>query len=107
MIRRAFTMRLKPNSLAEYKKKHDEIWPELVAEIEREGIASITTFEADPVLFLFSEIHDEGAWDRLWATEIHARWAKVMEPYMEFRPDGIVDSGELREIFHLETGRKA
>jgi hypothetical protein len=26
-----------------------------------------------------------------------------MEPYMEFREDGIVDSWELREIFRCET----
>lgn len=103
MIRRAFTMRLKPGALAEYKRHHDHIWPELVAEVERSGIASITTFENDPILFLFSEITDEQAWDRLWNSEIHRRWAEVMGPYMEFREDGIVDFGEVREIFHLET----
>ena len=37
MIRRAFTLRLKPGALAEYKEKHDNIWPELVAEIESAG----------------------------------------------------------------------
>ena len=103
MIRRAFTMRLKPGALAEYTRHHDHIWPELVAEVERSGIATITTFESDPVLFLFSEITDEAAWDILWNTEIHRKWAKVMEPYMQFRADGIVDFGELREIFRLET----
>ena len=67
MMRRAFTMRLKPGSLAEYTRNHNEIWPELVEKIERSGIATITTFEQDPVLFLFSEITDEAAWDRLWS----------------------------------------
>ena len=104
MIRRAFTMRLKPGALAEYKKRHDEIWPELVAEIERSGIASMTTFENDPLLFLYSEIYDEDAWDKLWHTEIHMRWAEIFKPLMEIREDGIVEFGELREIFHLETG---
>lgn len=103
MIRKAFTMRLKPGALAEYKRHHDNIWPELVTEVEKSGIGTITTFEQDPVLFLFSEITDEGAWDRLWHTEIHDRWAKVMGPYMMFREDGIVDAGELREIFRCET----
>jgi L-rhamnose mutarotase len=106
MIRRAFTMRLKPGALAEYKQRHDEIWPELVAEIEKSGIASITTFEADPVLFLFSEINDEEAWDKLWHSEIHLRWAKVFDPLMNIRPDGIIDSSDLHEIFHLETNAK-
>ena len=103
MIRRAFTMRLKPGALAEYTRHHNEIWPELVEEIEKSGIATITTFEQDPVLFLFSEITNEEAWDRLWHTEIHDRWAKVMEPFMEFREDGLVDFGELNEIFRCET----
>ncbi len=104
MIRRAFTMRLKPGGLAEYKRNHDEIWPELVAEIEKQGIAQITIFENDPVLFLYSEINDEEAWDRLWASEIHDKWAEVMNPLMEFRADGIVDSTEVREVFDLHTG---
>jgi len=103
MIRRALTMRLKPGSLAEYRRHHDNIWPELVAEIERQGIGQITIFERDPVLFLYSEIRDPEAWDRLWHSPIHDRWAEVMNPLMEFRPDGIVDSTEVREVFHLET----
>lgn len=103
MIRRAFTMRLKPGSFDEYKHHHDHIWPELVAEIERSGIASITTFRSGDNLFLFSEIRDEGAWDRLWHSDIHRKWAETMQPLMHLKPDGIVDAGELQEIFHVET----
>ncbi len=106
MIRRAFTLKLKPGALEEYTRHHDNLWPELFAEIERSGIASITTFQRDLDLFLFSEIHDEDAWDRLWHSDVHRRWAEVMEPLMHLRPDGIVDSGELREIFHLETAAR-
>ena len=93
MIRQAFTMKLKPGKLAEYKEQHDKIWPELVEEIERSGIASFTTFENDPHLFLYSEIHD--------------RWSEIMAPFMVFREDGLVDFHILREIFHIETGAQA
>ena len=103
MIRRAFTMRLKPGGLAEYRRHHDAIWPELVAEIERDGIARFTIFEKDPVLFLYSEIHDEEAWDRLWHSGIHDRWSELMNPLMEFTEDGIVDSSVLAEVFNLDT----
>jgi L-rhamnose mutarotase len=106
MIRRAFTMRLKPGGLAEYKRHHDSIWSELVAQIEKDGIAQITIFEKDPVLFLYSEITDEEAWDRLWHSEIHDRWGEIMNPLMEFNEDGIVDSSVVNEVFHLETGAK-
>ncbi len=104
MTRRAFTMRLKPNALVEYKQHHDNIWPELVDEIERAGIASITTFQRDDDLFLVSEIADEAAWDRLWTSEIHKRWAELMQPLMNMRDDGIVESHDLIEIFHVTTG---
>lgn len=103
MIRRAFTMRLKPGALTEYRRHHDNIWAELVAEIEKSGIASMTIFESDPQLFLYSEITDPEAWDKLWHSEVHDRWAELMNPLMEFRPDGIVESSEVREVFHLET----
>lgn len=103
MIRRAFTMRLKPGALAEYRRHHDNIWQELVGEIERQGIGQITIFENDPQLFLYSEVTDEQAWDRLWHSEIHDRWAEIMNPLMEFRPDGIVDSSEVHEVFHVDT----
>jgi len=103
MIRRAFTMKLKPNALAEYKRHHDNVWPELVREIERSGIASITTFQSGLDLFLISEIRNPQAWDKLWTSDIHRKWAEVMEPLMHLTDDGIVDAGELIEIFHLET----
>ena len=108
VVRRAFTMRLKPGAMKEYRHHHDNVWPELVKEIEKCGIASITTFEADPILFLYSEIYDEDAWNKLWTSEIHRKWGKVMEPLMNFK-DGIVDAGELHEIFRLTTdaGKKA
>ena len=59
MKRVAFTMRLKPGGLAEYRRLHDAIWPELVKELEASGIRNMTIFEHDPVLFLYSEIPDE------------------------------------------------
>ena len=103
MIRRAFTMRLKPGAYDEYKHHHDNVWPDLVAEIERSGIASITTFRNGLELFLVSEIKDDSAWNKLWTSDIHREWAKVMEPLMHLTDDGIVDAGELSEMFHLET----
>lgn len=103
MIRRAFTMQLKPGGLEEYRRHHDEIWPELVAEIERSDIGQITIFEADPLLVLYSEIRDVESWDRLWASEVHGRWGAIMNEFMAVDDDGAPVSEELREVFHLET----
>ena len=82
---------------------HDAIWAEMIAELEKSGIADMTIFENDPVLVLYSVITDVEAWDRLWHSEVHDRWAVLMSPLMEFNSDGIVNSTELREVFHLQT----
>jgi L-rhamnose mutarotase len=103
MIRRAFTLQLKPGALAEYKEKHDNIWPELVEEIRRLGIAEMTAFEADPVIFYYSEILDEDAWDRLWASPVHDRWAELFKELIAFNDSEQVDASFMPEIFHLQT----
>lgn len=106
MIRRAFTMKLKPGSSAEYIGHHDSIpdkWPKLVEEIRNCGIAQITTFQNGLDLFLYSEIADEQAWDKLWNSEVHRQWAELMQPLMHMDENGIVQAGELTQIFHLET----
>jgi L-rhamnose mutarotase len=63
----------------------------------------MTAFEADPVIFSYSEILDEGAWDRLWHTEVHDRWGELFKSVIAFNDEGIVEAGDLRQIFHLET----
>jgi L-rhamnose mutarotase len=62
----------------------------------------MTIVEEDPVLVLYSEIETEDAWDRLWHSAVHDRWAELMNPLMAFRADGLVDSRTLEEVFHLE-----
>jgi L-rhamnose mutarotase len=103
MIRRAFVMRLKPGMLDEYRELHDNIWPELVREIEASGIASMTIFEDAPLMFVFSEIRDAEAFDRLWASEIHQRWGQEIQRCLDFDDEGQVDTTELTLVFNLET----
>lgn len=103
MIRRAFTLTLKPGALAEYKEKHDNIWPEMVAEIERVGIARMTAFEADPTIFYYSEVLDEEAWDRLWASPVHDRWAEMFKELIAFDESAQIDARFMPEIFRLDV----
>jgi L-rhamnose mutarotase len=106
VIRRAFTLTLKPGALAEYKEKHDNIWPEMVAEIERLGIARMTAFAADPTIFYYSEVLDEGAWDRLWASPVHDRWAEMFKSLIAFDENAQIDAQFMPEIFHLDVVSK-
>ena len=101
-IRKAFVLRLKPDSLEKYIYWHDNIWPDLQAEIAKQGIAEITLFNLDDLIFLYSQVKDEGAWARLWDSEVHHRWGELMNEFMHYRDDGVVDSREVREIWHFE-----
>ncbi len=103
MVRHAFTMKLQPGALAEYKRMHDELWPDLFAEIERCGIGTMTIFEADPYLFLYSEIRDPARWEELRNSDVHRRWGDALRPLFVLKEDGSVDIGDLREIFHIDT----
>ncbi len=108
-FRAGFTLRLKPGGLDEYMRRHDAIWPELVAEMAANGVEQVTIFHADSTLFIYSEIADASAWERLWNMDIHLRWAAELEPYLELAADGTPDSSDLTEIFHLlpAAGREA
>src|SRR5579875_757484 len=98
MIRRAFTMRLKAGAFPEYERQHRSVWPELVREIEKCGIASMSIFRSGDRLFVMSEVVDDKAWERLWKSEIHAKWGEVMDPLLFINPDGMIDAGELSEV---------
>ena len=100
-IRKAFVLKLKPGALDDYIYWHDNIWPELQQEIARQGIAEISLFQLDDLIFLHSRVNDPEAWTRLWDSDVHRRWGELMSPLMHYRDDGIIDSRELREIWHF------
>jgi L-rhamnose mutarotase len=107
VIRRAYTIQLAPGALAEYKQKHDDIWPELVDEFSRQGIAQLTAFVADSVVFYYAEVVDEDAFERLFQTAVHDRWAAEFADLIAFDEDGQVSAPFMTEIFHLETAAQA
>jgi L-rhamnose mutarotase len=104
MIRKAFTLRLNPGALDEYIARHEAIWPEMVEEIEKSGIRVMNAFHHDGTIFYYSEVEDEGSWDRLWSSEVHDRWAENFKPLIAFREDGTLDTGDCTEVWRLETG---
>jgi L-rhamnose mutarotase len=103
VVRRAFTLRLKPGALDEYVRQHDEIWPELVAELKGQGVAQLTIFERDGDLFVYCEGTDYEAMDRVWDSDVHDRWAKVMAPLIDVNDSNRVDAVPVTEVWHLDT----
>lgn len=100
----AFKMRLKPGMKAEYKKRHDEIWPELVAVLKQAGISdySILLDEETNTLFGVLWRSDGHGMDDLPKHPVMQRWWAEMADVMETRADNQPVAVPLETMFHME-----
>jgi L-rhamnose mutarotase len=103
-MRRAFIMKLKPGFEAEYKKRHDEIWPELAEELRKAGISDYSIFLEEKTLTLFAvqELSDDNSAADLPENPIVRKWWDYMAPLMETNPDHSPVAEPLKEVFHLD-----
>ena len=102
--RLAFKMKLNPGMLEEYKKRHDDLWPELHKLLKNNGLSEYSIFldEETNILFAFQkQAGDQGSQD-LGKTEIVQKWWKYMADIMETNPDNSPVSKELVEVFYMD-----
>jgi len=104
MTRHAFKMRLKPGNVAEYKKRHDEIWPELSRELRAAGISDYSIFLDEETLTLFAvqKLADKNSAAELPNSPIVRKWWDSMVPLMETHPDNSPVATPLPEVFYLD-----
>ena len=104
MMRAAFKMKLKSGCEAEYKKRHDEIWPELSKELTEAGIFDYSIYfdEESLTLFAFQKLTDDHTAENLPNTEIVKKWWAYMADLMETNPDHSPIVQPLREVFHMD-----
>ena len=104
MIRNAFKMKLKPGFEAEYQRRHDEIWPKLIRELEQAGISDYSIY-LDPetlTLFAFQKLRDHHSAAALPSTNIVREWWAYMADIMATNPDNSPVSIPLTEVFHMD-----
>ncbi|MEP6727996.1 MAG: L-rhamnose mutarotase [Bacteroidota bacterium] len=103
MYRVAFKMQLFKGFEAEYKKRHDELWPELAELLKATGISEYSIFldEATNSLFGVLKAIDPVALDNLPASPVMQRWWQYMGDIMESNPDNSPVSVPLKEVFYL------
>ena len=101
MEKYAFKMRLNPGQTAEYKKRHDEIWPELAALLHETGISNYSIFRDGLTLFGYLEIDDVAKMDDVAKQEIVQKWWTYMEPLMECNSDNSPIVTPLEEAFYM------
>ncbi|MGB0367024.1 L-rhamnose mutarotase [Winogradskyella sp.] len=104
MQRIAFKMQLNKGQKAEYKKRHDEIWPELKRFLKDSGVSEFSIFfdEETNILFAFQTVTGEDGSQDLGETEIVKKWWKFMSDIMEVNEDNSPVTVSLEEIFYLD-----
>lgn len=100
----AFRMQLNPGMEAEYKKRHDEIWPELVALLKEVGISDYSIHLDRETNALFGVLWrtDDHRMDDLPGHPVMKRWWAHMADIMATKADNEPLSFPLVTVFHME-----
>ena len=104
MRRVAFKMKLKPGFEAEYKKRHDEIWPDLSRKLSEAGVSDYSIF-LDPetlILFAVQKVSDGNTADLLPQDPVVRKWWDYMADIMDTNPNHSPVCVPLKEVFHAD-----
>jgi L-rhamnose mutarotase len=104
MKRLAFKMHLLEGQKEEYKKRHNEIWPELSQLLKDAGVSDYSIFldEETNTLFAFQKVIGAGSSQDLGQTEIVQKWWAFMADIMETNPDHSPVTKSLDEVFYMK-----
>lgn len=104
MEKYAFRMRLHPGMEEEYRRRHDAIWPELVALLKAAGVEDYSIHLDGETHLLFGVLWrraDHGM-DDLPSHPVMRRWWAHMADIMETHPDGAPVAVPLIPVFHMD-----
>ena len=104
MKRAGFAMQLKEGCEAEYKKRHDELWPELAKALSEAGVRDYVIY-LDPktnVLYASQKVTEHNTADQLPESPIVRKWWAFMADLMETNPDDSPVVWDLTEMFYLD-----
>jgi L-rhamnose mutarotase len=104
MKRVAFKMKLHAGQTAEYKRRHDQLWPELKQLLKQTGIEDYSIFLDEETNFLFGvlKIINPDAMNDLPNHPVMQKWWAYMKDIMECNPDNSPVSVSLKEVFYLQ-----
>ena len=92
------TFKLKPAYYEDYKKAHDELWPELAAAMSAQQVNMVIYRYADR-LFLYATAPSREHYERSYQGSVPQRWAEYMATMMETDADGKSIVEELEQAF--------
>jgi L-rhamnose mutarotase len=103
MERIGFEMRLLPGREAEYRRRHADVWPEMLAALRAAGCHNYSIFLRGSDLFGYMEVDDLAGFRRAMdASPVNARWQAEMTALIDPLTDPATGfHRRLDEVFHL------
>jgi len=104
MERLCFTFETRKGTAEEYKRRHDEIWPELVNDIKAAGMSNYSLFrDGDRVIgYVECEPDVAASFARLGQSEANARWSEWFADIIVALTDEHGELFRLKEVWHLD-----
>ena len=104
MERFCFTFEIFEGAEDEYKRRHDEIWPELVELIQESGLKNYTLFRRGTQIIAYVECHPDKdtAFAHIAGSDVNARWSKWFEEVIVSLVDEDGNLYEAAEVWHLD-----
>ena len=102
-----FLLKVRENMIEDYKKHHQNVWPEMKAALTRNGWHNYSLFmRPDGLLFGYLEASEslQSSIKGMQKEEISHAWGEFMAPYFEI-PEGSAPDQmmfEIEEVFHLD-----
>ena len=99
----AFKMQLNAGCLAEYKKRHEEIWPELVTLLKDAGVSDYSIHLDEETYALIGVLWrtEDHKMNELPSEEIMQRWWSYMADIMETDENNVPTQIPLKRVFLL------
>jgi L-rhamnose mutarotase len=96
-------MKLFPGFEEEYKKRHDNLWPELRDLLKKSGVREYSIYLDDGSLTLFGvmQVENPALLQNLGEHPVMKKWWAYMRDIMETNPDNSPQSVPLKEVFYL------
>ncbi len=104
MERIGIYFKLLPDKQEEYKRRHDNIWPEISEALSSAGIHNYSIWNYSEMLFAYFEVEDrKKAQDILQKNNAYNQWRSYMEDIIDIDPVTGEKEYLMLQVFYHDT----
>jgi L-rhamnose mutarotase len=100
MQRIALLFRIKSGTAAEYRDRHDRIWPEMTKLLTDAGVKNYSIWRFEHTLFAYFETENYKETSKILSqSDIYTKWRKYMEDIIEVDKNTMIKERSLEMMF--------